>query len=132
MKQEKVGTWEWRDITITSLQQLTDLSRETLDTTALRLQLDFTVDLLELDILESTLETLAGNVNVHGRAGAFLCDRSKLKVNASEWSIDDLDLPDSIHAAAERLKSEISGPDTEQAAMAQRAILVLRKLLKEK
>jgi DNA repair exonuclease SbcCD nuclease subunit len=132
VKQEKVGTWEWRNITINSPQQLIDLSRETLDTTALRLQLDFTVDLHELDVLESTLETLAGNENVRGRAGAFICDRSKLQVNASEWSIDDLDLPDSIHAAAERLKSEISGTDTEQAALAQRAILVLRKLLKEK
>lgn len=132
VKQQRVGIWEWREITINNLQQLAELSREPLDSTALKMQLNFTVDLQDLDTLESTLETLAGNENIRGSTGAFICDRTNLHVNVSDWSITDLNLPDSIRATVERLKSETTTEDAEKAALAQRALLVLRKLLQEK
>lgn len=131
LRQERVNRWFWREETITSMEALAGLASEDLKTTVLRLRLDLTVDMLELEALESTLSSLKGSASIKPLAGALICDRSRLRVNVAEWSIQDLGLPATIVATIERLQGEAGSGNKEQSNRAQRALLILRKMLNE-
>ena len=132
LKQERVSRWTWRDETVTSIDQLVELAREDLKSTVLRINLRMTVGMHEIDSMDRALNALGGTDSINARVGAFLCDRSALRVNVAEWSIENLDLPEAIVATVDRLKLESKDSDQSRAEVAQQALLVLQKLLKEK
>lgn len=131
VKQERVSKWVWRDETVSSLEQLISLGEEDLKSTVLRLRLQLTVDMHEVETLEQTISRLQGTVSSIALAGAFVCDRSGLQVNVSDWSIENMDLPDTICVTVSRLQSEVKNSDS-KSDIAQRALLLMQKLLKEK
>jgi DNA repair exonuclease SbcCD nuclease subunit len=126
VRQQRVNRWTWKDTTVTNMEDLRKLAKDDLKSTVLRLRLDMTVDMQELEEVDRVVGSLQGTKAVNPRTGACICDRSNLGVNVSGWSIDNVALPETITAVIERLKGE-----AESNSLAQRALLILRRMLNE-
>ncbi len=128
IRRERVARWTWRQVKIQSLAQLNALAAEDLTSTVLRLTLDLTVSIPELEEVEGILQSFEGTEATSPRTGALVCDRSGLRFNAQDGLKDqELDLlPETIRLTATRLRAEaVTSPE------AQRALVTLQRLLHE-
>jgi DNA repair exonuclease SbcCD nuclease subunit len=122
----KVGRWTWRDESVTSLESLRRLASEDLLTTVLRLRLDMTVSVVDEKALDQLTRQLKGDDANSGRAGAFVLDRSGLRVEVG--NVDDLmqDAPETLSIVAGKLTAAAAVDDE-----AQRAVQILYRLMSE-
>ena len=132
VRQERVGSWTWRDETCHSLPELRALLDEpNLANTVLRLTLDMTVPMAEYDEAERLLTELAGSEASTPRAGVLQVHREKLRLNADGGVVDlSADLPPVLRATAERLQALASGEDSLRKEQAERALHHLYRLLR--
>ena len=131
VRQEKVGSWAWRDVTCHSLPELRTLMDEpNLANTVLRLTLDMTVPMAEYDEAERLLTELAGSEASTPRAGVLQVHREKLRLDA-EGAVDlKADLPPVLQATAERLRDLAGSEDSLQKEQAERALHHLYRLMR--
>jgi DNA repair exonuclease SbcCD nuclease subunit len=120
----QVARWTWRDETVQSLESLRRLATEDLTTTVLRLHLDMTVTVLEEKEVDQLVRLLQGTIATHGRAGAFVLDRSRLRVQAG--AVEDVlrGAPELLQAVGRRLAAQ--GSDE-----ASRALQLLSRMIEE-
>ena len=97
----KVGRWSWRDESATSLESLRSLAAEDLSTTVLRLRLDMTVSVLDEKEVDLLTRQLRGDAATSGRAGAFVLDRSGLRVEVGDVNALMKDAPETLSIVAE-------------------------------
>lgn len=123
---EHVARWTWRDETATSLGDLRMLASEDLSSTVLRLHLDMTVSVAEEKDVDALTSRLKGNLATSGRAGAFILDRSRLRLHIG--SVDEVlkDAPETLVAVAAKLAQE--APQSDEAS---RALQLLCRLVAE-
>lgn len=122
----KVGRWTWRDETVTSLESLRRLANEDLSTTVLRLRLDMAVSVADENTVDQLTRQLQGNDASSGRAGAFVLDRSRLRVEVGDVETLMHDAPETLRNVAARLAATASVDDE-----AQRALQLLYRLVSE-
>lgn len=122
----KVGRWTWRDEIVTSLESLRRLASEDLLTTVLRLRLDMAVSVADEKAVDQLTRQLKGDDANSGRAGAFVLDRSRLRVELG--NINDLmqDAPETLSNVAGKLAAAAAVDDE-----AQRALQILYRLVSE-
>jgi DNA repair exonuclease SbcCD nuclease subunit len=126
IQRERVARWTWRDITVRSMAELRALAAEDLVSTVLRVRLDLTVSITEMEALEDICSSLRGTVSTIARAGAFVCDRTNLRMDVGESLELDDDYPETVREASVTLIDE-----ARTSAEAQRALVILRRLLHE-
>jgi DNA repair exonuclease SbcCD nuclease subunit len=122
----KVGRWTWRDESVTSLESLRRLASEDLLTTVLRLRLDMVVSVADERSVDQLTRQLKGDDANSGRAGAFVLDRSLLRVEFGDASSLMQDAPETLSKVAGSLNA-IAAADDE----AQRALQILYRLIIE-
>ena len=123
---ERVARWTWRDETVTSLDALRRLASEDLSSTVLRLHLDLAVSVTEEKEVDALTSRLKGNLATSGRAGAFILDRSRLRLQIG--SVEEVlkDAPETLVAVAAKLAQE--APQSDEAS---RALQLLCRLVAE-
>jgi DNA repair exonuclease SbcCD nuclease subunit len=123
---EPVARWIWRDETATSLEALRRLASEDLSSTVLRLHLDLAVSVTEEKEVDALTSRLKGNSATSGRAGAFILDRSRLRLQIG--SVEEVlkDAPETLVAVAAKLAQE--APQSDEA---NRALHLLCRLVAE-
>jgi DNA repair exonuclease SbcCD nuclease subunit len=124
--QEHVARWTWRDETVTSLEALRRLASEDLSSTVLRLHLDFTVSVGQEKEVDAITSLLKGNLATSGRAGAFILDRSRLRLQLGPVEEVMKDAPETLAAVAAKLAQEAPHSDE-----ANRALQLLYRLVAE-
>jgi DNA repair exonuclease SbcCD nuclease subunit len=124
---ERVARWTWREETVCSMTELEALANQDLLSTVLRLKLDLELSLQEMDKLEIILSSLRGTEAANGRAGAFLCDRSKLRQKREDPK--DLVRPEDSTALCETVSR--LAEEAKTSPLAQRALVILQRLLHE-
>ena len=124
IQRERVARWTWRDQTVRSVVELEALAKQDLMSTVLKLTLDLTASLPEMERIESILSSLRGTEATNGRAGAFVCDRSTLRVAGGDLDLNGC--AEAIREAAACLKEE-----AKTCPEAQRALIILQRLLHE-
>jgi DNA repair exonuclease SbcCD nuclease subunit len=122
----KVGRWTWRDESATSLESLRSLAAEDLSTTVLRLRLDMTVSVLDEKEVDLLTRHLRGDAATSGRAGAFVLDRSGLRVEVGDVNALMKDAPETLSIVAEKLAAGAAVDDE-----ARRALNILYRLMSE-
>jgi DNA repair exonuclease SbcCD nuclease subunit len=123
---EHVARWAWRDETTTSLDELRRLASEDLSSTVLRLHLAMTVSAAEEREVDALAGLLKGNLATSGRAGAFILDRSRLRLEVGSVERVSAEAPETLRIVAERLATEAESSDE-----ARRALLILYRLIEE-
>ena len=123
---ERVARWTWRDETVTSLDELRRLASEDLSSTVLRLHLDMAVSVAEEKEVDALTSLLKGNLATSGRAGAFILDRSRLRLQIGPVEDVMKDAPETLLIVAEKLAQE--APQSDEA---QRALQLLYRLVSE-
>jgi DNA repair exonuclease SbcCD nuclease subunit len=131
IKRERVARWTWRDVAVRSMAELRALATEDLVSTVLRLKLDLMVSIPEMEEVEDILSSLRGTNAMSARTGAFVCDRSRLRLEATDDVNLDEELPEAVREAAARLNEEARTLPEDQRVLSQRAFLILRRLLHE-
>ncbi len=121
---ERVARWTWRDETVTSLDELRRLASEDLSSTVLRLHLDMAVSVAEEKEVDALTSLLKGNLATSGRAGAFILDRSRLRLQIGPVEDVMKDAPETLLIVAARLAQE--APQSDEA---QRALQLLYRLV---
>jgi hypothetical protein len=123
---ERVARWTWRDETVTGLDALRRLASEDLSSTVLRLHLDLTVSVAEEKEVDALISLLKGDLARSGRAGAFILDRSRLRLQIG--SVEDVmeDAPETLVTVAAKLAQEATHSDE-----ATRALQLLYRLVCE-
>ena len=123
---ERVARWTWRDETVTGLDELRRLASEDLSSTVLRLHVDMAVSVAEEKEIDALTRLLKGNLATSGRAGAFILDQSRLRLQLGPVEDVMKDAPETLLIVAERLAQE--APLSEEA---QRALQILYRLVSE-
>jgi hypothetical protein len=123
---EHVARWTWRDETVTGLDELRRLASEDLSSTVLRLHLDMAVSVAEEKEIDALTNLLKGNLATSGRAGAFILDRSRLRLQLGPVQDVMKDAPETLLIVAEKLAQE--APQSDEA---QRALQILYRLVSE-
>jgi DNA repair exonuclease SbcCD nuclease subunit len=123
---EPVARWTWREETVTGLEALRRLASEDLSSTVLRLHLDLTVSVAEEKEVETLTSLLKGNLATSGRAGAFILDRSRLRLQIGSAEDVMKDAPETLVTVATKLAQEASYSDE-----ARRALQLLYRLVGE-
>ncbi len=132
VRRERVARWTWREVTVRSLAELQALATEDLQSTVVKLSLDLSVTAREANQVDRVLLTLRGTEATNARAGALLCDRSKLRVHiAADSDAFASCLPKAVLETAALLQQESGSLEVSQQAVAQRAIIILKRLLEE-
>jgi DNA repair exonuclease SbcCD nuclease subunit len=128
IEKERVARWTWLDKTVSSMVELRSLAEsEDLPATVLRLRLNLTVSLAEKKEVEDILSKLRGTEATNARTGAFVCDRTNLRLRVDTDSPPDPDrLPAAVHASWVRLSQEAKTSEE-----AKRALVILQDLLQE-
>ena len=123
---ERVARWSWRDETVTSLDELRRLASEDLSSTVLRLHLDMAISATEEKHVDTLVGLLKGNLATSGRAGAFILDRSRLRLQLE--CVEEIlkDAPETLLIVAKKLAGEAPASDE-----AQRALQLLYRLASE-
>jgi putative heme degradation protein len=121
---ERVARWTWLQTEVKSLAELRALAEQDLLTTVLRLQLNLTLSLRELDEVTHILASLRGTDAVSGRTGAFLCEPEDPNGLVRCGEIDLNGMPAAVRDTAATLSQEAT-PE------AMRALAVLQRLLHE-
>src|SRR5262249_51832677 len=122
----RVGRWTWRDESVTSLESLRRLASEDLSTTALRLLLDMTVSVADEKVVDELTRRLRGDLANTGRAGAFVVDRSRLRVEVGNAEDVMQDAPETLSIVAGTLAAAVAVDDE-----ARRALQILYRLVSE-
>lgn len=122
----KVGRWTWRDESVTSLESLRRLASEDLLTTVLRLRLDMAVSVADERTVDQLTRQLKGDDANSGRAGAFVLDRSRLRIEVGDVDALMQDVPETLSIVADRLAAT-AAVDAE----AQRALQILYRVIGE-
>ena len=122
----KVGRWTWRDESLTSLESLRRLASEDLSTTVLRLRLDMAVSVVDERSVDQLTRQLKGDDANSGRAGAFVLDRSLLRVEIGDADALMHDAPETMSIVAGRLAAAGAVDDE-----APRALQILFRLMSE-
>jgi DNA repair exonuclease SbcCD nuclease subunit len=122
----KVGRWTWRDESVTGLESLRRLASEDLLTTVLRLRLDMAVSIADEKTVDELTRQLKGDDANSGRAGAFVLDRSQLRVEVGDADALMQDAPETLSIVAGRLAAAAAGDDE-----AQRAQQILYRVVSE-
>lgn len=125
IQRERVARWTWREETVRSMAQLEALAVEDLVSTVLKLKLEMTVSVPELEEAETILASLRGTEAINARAGVFVCDRSNLELVVGDGPLPE-PLPDAIRESWVRLKEE--GRASEES---KHALVILQRLLHE-
>jgi len=128
---EPVGFWRWLDVRCHDMNQLrTLLTTPDLDRQVVRLRLDMSVSLSEMNEVERILRELQGTEAAHGRAGILLVDKTGLRLQPGSDGIFPEDLPPVIRDTIARLDHLIEEADDEvEKLRATRALGHLYKLL---
>lgn len=121
-----VGRWTWREEVVSSLESLRRLASEDLSTTALRLRLEMSVSVSDERSVEQLIRQLKGDAANSGRAGAFVVDRSGLRIDIGD--IGDLlqGAPETLSVVAGRLAAAAAADDE-----AGRALQLLYRMMSE-
>jgi DNA repair exonuclease SbcCD nuclease subunit len=122
----KVGRWSWRDETVTSMESLRRLASEDLLNTVLRLRLDMIVSVPDGQAIDQLTQQLKGNDAKAGRAGAFVLDRSRLRVEVGDVDALMKDAPETLRSVVDRLAAAAAANDE-----ARRALQILYRLVSE-
>lgn len=122
----KVGRWTWREESVNSLESLRRLASEDLSTTVLRLRLDMAVSVADERAVDQLTRQLRGDDANSGRAGAFILDRSRLRVEFGDVGALMHDTPETLSIVAGRLAAVKAGDEE-----AQRALQILYRLVSE-
>jgi hypothetical protein len=128
VRKERVGRWRWREVTCRDLTALLALRDDKdLRHSVVRLILDMTVTLQEMEDVERILTELKGTESTHARIEILQVDRKKLTV-ATKVAEDAFppELPDALKTTVRLLQEEAQGPEGEVAA---RALCHLLKLV---
>jgi DNA repair exonuclease SbcCD nuclease subunit len=123
---ERVARWTWRDETVTGLDALRRLASEDLSSTVLRLHLDLTASVAEEKEVDTLTGLLKGNLATSGRAGAFILDRSGLRLRIGSGDDVMKDAPETLVTVAAKLTQE--APHSDEAT---RALQLLYRLVGE-
>lgn len=133
VRQEKIGTWRWDDVEVTSVAQLETLAREReLKRVVLRLRLHMDVTPPERERVDQLLRQLQGTPASHGLAGVVQIDRSRLRIDTRDFDTVFAELPDVLMAAARRLRAQADeAAESETKAVAEQALYNLYQLVKQ-
>jgi DNA repair exonuclease SbcCD nuclease subunit len=131
VQKERVARWTWRDEAVHSMPELNALVAGDLYSTVLRLRLDLTVSLSEVHELDRIVSSLKGTTATNARAGAFVCDRSNLRLDVERGISLAPDDPQALCEAAERLRMDASASDEATADEARQALVILQRILHE-
>ena len=112
-----VGRWTWRDESVTTLESLRRLASEDLSTTVLRLRLDMTVSVPDEKTVDELTRRLKGDLANTGRVGAFILDRSGLRVEVGNAADVLKDAPETLSIVAERLTAVVAADDEARRAL---------------
>jgi DNA repair exonuclease SbcCD nuclease subunit len=124
---ERVGTWQWRDMTCDSIGRLRALANEPgLRQTVLRLKVDMTVPLDEYDEAGRILQEMRGSLAASPRVGVLHDDASGLRLRVDDSLMFPSDLPPVLIAAVDQLKARAS----EEPELAERALHQLYSLVR--
>lgn len=129
IQREKVAHWSWRQETVrdpTSLRAL--LETPELKRAVLRLSVEMTIPVAELDDVEQTLSDLKGSEAAQGRVGILQLERDGLRLDTGDIEAAFGELPEVMQAAVRRLKARESEGDP---ALAQRALYHLYRVVQE-
>jgi DNA repair exonuclease SbcCD nuclease subunit len=131
VERERVAYWNWREVSVRSLTELTGLLTERdLDTTVLRLRLDFTVTIAEYLEVQRILGLLGGTMVNAPAVGVLVADKSSLVLSVTVPEDFEETLPPVLKDAVARLRANASDADTEVAkAAAGRALTHLYQTL---
>jgi hypothetical protein len=105
------------------MAELRALASEDLVSTVLRLTLDLTVSVPEMEEAEGILNALKGTEAANPRTGAFVCDKSKLRLAVGN-GIPPTTLPPALRETWARLHEEAK--TSEEAG---RALIILQHIL---
>lgn len=130
IRRERVAHWNWRDVTIESLDELRSLVTEDLTKTVLKLSFAFTTTAQEEDEIERLIAMLRGTAAMSARVGALACDRSGLRVTTLDASAFEADLPIALRETIAKLEQD-SQAGAPESPKAKRALHLLRQLLRE-
>ena len=131
VRRERVARWTWREITVQSMVELRTLVSENLATSVVKVSLDMAVSLDEDEEVERLVCALRGTDAMSARAGAVVCDRSRLRIVATASDSLSGDLPRAVLDTAAQLQQEIAAADGDQRHRAERALVILKRLLRE-
>jgi DNA repair exonuclease SbcCD nuclease subunit len=128
VRKERVGRWRWREVTCRDLASLRALGEEKeLRHSVVRLILDMTVTIQEMEEVENILTELKGTESTHARIEILQVDRKNLSVAAKvPQDAFPPDLPDALKTTVALLQDQAAGPEGEIAA---RALFHLLKLV---
>jgi DNA repair exonuclease SbcCD nuclease subunit len=119
-----VARWTWEQVTVRSLEELRALAVRDLLNTVLRLRLELSLSLSELEEVTRILASLRGTDAVSARTGAFLCEPEDPNGLVTTGDIDLDAMPAAVRETAAALTQE-GGTE------AMRALAVLQRLLHE-
>ncbi|MDB4988763.1 MAG: hypothetical protein JWN04_3941 [Myxococcaceae bacterium] len=124
VRKERVAHWTWEELTVSSIEDLRQLTRRTdLGNRVLRLHVTACLSAPEYDEAELLLEELHGTEALHGRVGVLDLHRGELTLDTSSFDAYCAELPDVLKAVVRRLRA--AAENAEQAPAAQRALFHL-------
>jgi DNA repair exonuclease SbcCD nuclease subunit len=121
---ERVARWTWRQVAVASMAELRALAEQDLLNTVLRLELNLSLTLDELDEVIRILAALRGTDAVSPRTGAFICEPDDPNGLVRTGDIDLNGMPATVRETVAALTQEGS-------PLAMRARAVLQRLLHE-
>jgi DNA repair exonuclease SbcCD nuclease subunit len=129
---ERVASWTWESLRVTSMVELQKLrARTDLSRRVLRLQVEMTVPAPQFDEAERILQDLEGSHARHGLVGVLQLDKSGLVLETSTIDAYCEDLPEVFQDAIRRLRAEAEAPDQRQAEVARLALFNLYRLTRK-
>lgn len=131
IQQERVARWTWRNVIIDTLEGLRSFAQENLQSTIVRLTLALTVTERESEEVEQVVRMLRGTEAVSARTGGLITDQSQLHITMDDSDPLDADLPLTILDTTELLQKQAELPEGRDQEVAQRAMKILRRLLRE-
>jgi len=130
LREQPVARWTWREETVDDVDALQRLSRENLRQTVLRLTVRGFFSPADFQAAEEICSRIVGGDLVDGLAGACLCDRTDMSLDAVGAERFFEECPDEIRTAAKRLEA-MSLTTTPEAPIAKKALLKLYRLARK-
>lgn len=114
----RVGRWRWVAKSCSSLDELRSVREmDALQTTVLRLKLEFSASVAELDEIDALIDELQGTAAAHGLAGVLTVDRSGLRQLPPTPELAE-QLPEPLQEALEKLcAAEVASEEVRQRAI---------------
>jgi DNA repair exonuclease SbcCD nuclease subunit len=126
---ERVASWTWEEVRITSMTELRQLrARSDLARRVLALHVEMTVPAPDFEDADRILQELEGTHAKRGLVGILQMDRSALKLETATIDAYCRDLPEVFQSAIRRLLEETKVADPRKAEVAHRALHHLYRL----